>query len=91
MNYPSVTYMKHITVRLKDGQLFREEVENLVKSCHIHVSVSDRNGHCFGGHLKEGCAVFCTIELVIGILEEVVYHRTMDAETGFEELSVKET
>ena len=135
--------MKHLTVRLKDGQDFRKEVETLVRTqgiragvilsavggiqkavlrvpkldtgehpvqqlegpfelvscmgtlsqdgCHIHVSVSDRSGHCYGGHLKEGCPVFCTIELVLGIMDDVVYHRTMDEETGFQELRVETT
>lgn len=57
--------------------------------CHIHLSVSDRNGDCIGGHLKEGCAIFYTVELVIGIFEDVEYRRVMDADTGFEELGVK--
>ncbi len=134
--------MKTITVRLKEGQFFREEVERIVKEkgiragvilsavggiknaalrvpkldsgehivkqldgpfelvscmgtlsadgCHIHVSVSGRDGICYGGHLKEGCAVFCTVELVIGVIEDVVFHRKMDSETGFEELIIEE-
>jgi predicted DNA-binding protein with PD1-like motif len=56
--------------------------------CHIHASVSDRKGHCYGGHLKEGCPVFFTIELVLGVFEEVVYSRVPDSETGFDELGV---
>jgi len=54
--------------------------------CHIHVSVSNAEGHCYGGHLKEGCPVFFTIELVIGVLEDVLYKRVFDGETGFDEL-----
>ncbi len=54
--------------------------------CHIHASVSDREGRCYGGHLKEGCPVFFTIEVVIGILENVEYTRVPDTETGFDEL-----
>lgn len=57
--------------------------------CHIHVSVSDREGKCYGGHLKEGCKVFVTIELVIGVFEDTVYRRVMDNETGFRELHVE--
>jgi predicted DNA-binding protein with PD1-like motif len=134
--------MKNITVRLKEGQFFREEIERVVREreiragvilsavggiknanlrvpkfdtgehvvkqmdgpfelvscmgtlsadgCHIHVSVSDREGKCYGGHLKEGCAVFCTIEVVIGVIEDAIYHRKMDSETGFEELVADE-
>lgn len=134
--------MKVITIRLKEGQFFREEIERIVREegiragvilsavggiknaalrvpkldtgehvvkqmegpfelvscmgtlspdgCHIHVSVSDREGRCYGGHLKEGCAVFCTIELVIGVIEGTTFYRQMDTETGFEELTVEE-
>lgn len=56
--------------------------------CHIHASVSDREGRCYGGHLKKDCPVFFTIELVIGILEDVIYKRLPDTETGFDELEV---
>jgi predicted DNA-binding protein with PD1-like motif len=56
--------------------------------CHIHISVSDREGHCYGGHLREGSTVFVTVELVIGIIEDVQYRRILDAETGYPELSV---
>ncbi len=58
------------------------------EGCHIHASVSDREGCCYGGHLKEGCPVFFTIELVIGVLEDAIYKRLPDAETGFDELEV---
>lgn len=133
--------MKQITVRLKDGQFLREEIERIARErnvragvilslvggvrnvhlrmpkletgehiikdldgpfeivsctgtvspdgCHIHFSISDRNGDCYGGHLKEGCAIFYTVELVIGIFEDAEYHKVMDANTGFEELNVK--
>jgi uncharacterized protein len=29
---------------------------------HIHISVSDINGHVWGGHLKDGCIVNSTVE-----------------------------
>lgn len=56
--------------------------------CHIHMSVSDRVGTCFGGHLKGGCPVVFTAEVVIGILEDATYRRVFDEKTGFEELEV---
>jgi predicted DNA-binding protein with PD1-like motif len=58
--------------------------------CHIHVSVSNREGICYGGHLKDGCKVFVTIELVIGVFDDVTYSRTLDTETGFNELTAQE-
>lgn len=57
--------------------------------CHIHISVSDRDGTVFGGHLKDGCKVSPTAEIVIDIFEDVVYKRTPDPTTGFPELEVE--
>jgi len=57
-----------------------------VNGSHIHVSVSDRSGACYGGHLKNGCEVFVTIELVILVFTDTSYTRVLDEETGFEEL-----
>lgn len=59
------------------------------EGCHIHVSVSDRSGKCYGGHLKNGCKAFVTIELVLIVFDDVVYNRVLDDETGFEELSAE--
>ena len=55
---------------------------------HLHISVSDIEGKVFGGHLKEGCIIRTTCELVIGILESTVFKRVADSETGFNELIV---
>jgi predicted DNA-binding protein with PD1-like motif len=56
---------------------------------HIHLSVSDTKGSTFGGHLRVGCTVRNTVELVIGLLDGVEFSRAVDAETGFEELVIK--
>jgi predicted DNA-binding protein with PD1-like motif len=55
--------------------------------CHVHLCVSDRDGACYGGHLKAGSSVFVTVELVIGVFEGVEYRRIFDQETGYPELS----
>jgi uncharacterized protein len=56
--------------------------------CHLHLSISNREGAVIGGHLKNGCLIKYTAEVVIGILDDVVYDRVMDLETGFKELNV---
>jgi predicted DNA-binding protein with PD1-like motif len=57
--------------------------------CHLHAALSDKDGNVIGGHLKDGCVVNTTAEIVIGILEGVSFRRLHDAGTGFKELSVK--
>jgi len=58
------------------------------EGCHIHVALSDQRGAVIGGHLKDGCVVKYTAEIVIGIFDDVTYTRIQDQETGFKELSV---
>ncbi len=131
--------MRHITFRLKGGQLLKEEIELQAKNipagvllsvvgalenvnlrmagatpdrqdirnlegpfeivsgigtvsssgCHLHLSVSDKEGRVLGGHLKEGCRVGVTVEVVIGVLEGTTYRRTLDEDTGFKELETQ--
>jgi predicted DNA-binding protein with PD1-like motif len=54
--------------------------------CHIHVSLSDKEGRVIGGHLKDGSMVATTAEIVIGIFKGVIYQRVLDKNTGFKEL-----
>ena len=57
--------------------------------CHIHIALSDKEGRVIGGHLKDGCVVKKTAEIVLGIFDEIVYKRILYKETGFEELEVE--
>jgi len=59
-----------------------------VHGVHLHMSISDKDGQSFGGHLKEGAIVHPTAEIVIGEDETVTYTRELDEETGFPELIV---
>ena len=56
--------------------------------CHIHISVSDKNGKVVGGHLKEG-TVALTAEVSLLELTDRKFLREFDKETGFEELVVE--
>ena len=58
------------------------------EGCHIHISLADQKGDVVGGHLKNGCKVMFTTEVVIGIFDDVSYKRTHDNETGFKELEI---
>jgi len=93
----SLKYSK-IRVPVIDGKVKYIEPVNLEidslhgtvseNGCHLHILVSDTEGHVLGGHIKEGCIIRTTCELVIGILEDTVFKREPDSQTGFDELVV---
>jgi predicted DNA-binding protein with PD1-like motif len=56
---------------------------------HLHISVSDSTGKTIGGHLTEGCKIYTTAEIVIGVSDEIVFTREIDAETTFKELKIR--
>ncbi len=56
---------------------------------HLHISLSDDEGKTFGGHLKNGSIVGVTAEVVIGELDNVIFSREADKETGYDELVIK--
>lgn len=56
---------------------------------HVHVSISNKDGVTFGGHLKEGCIIYHSAEIVIGESDNFTFSREFDVKTGFNELQVK--
>lgn len=54
----------------------------------IHIALSDREGNVIGGHLKDGCIVKYTAEVVFGVFNDAVFERKLDRKTGFNELEV---
>jgi predicted DNA-binding protein with PD1-like motif len=59
-----------------------------VSGSHLHLSVSDSTGRTTGGHLVEGCEVYTTAEIVIGILPGYRFSREPDPASGYHELKV---
>lgn len=57
--------------------------------CHLHISLSNKNGEVIGGHLKEGSLVDLTAEITLIDDEESIYAREFDKETQFPELVIK--
>ncbi len=55
---------------------------------HYHVALSDGNGRTIGGHLLEGCHIYTTAEIVLGVLPDVRFLRLPDAATGYDELYI---
>jgi len=58
-------------ISLKDGKPF----------VHAHVTLSDENGHTFGGHLAQGTIVFAC-EFIIDAFDGPPFQRQLDAQTG---------
>ena len=57
--------------------------------CHIHISLSDVDLNVIGGHLKDGCLVNVTAEIVLGEFEDYEFGREFDESTGYKELTIK--
>jgi predicted DNA-binding protein with PD1-like motif len=62
-----------------------------IHGSHLHLSVSDQQGQCFGGHLTEGCVINTTFELIIAELPNFTFKRAFDPATGFDELLVEKS
>jgi predicted DNA-binding protein with PD1-like motif len=60
-----------------------------VSGAHIHISLSDGTGKTIGGHLQEDSLVHTTAEIVIVELEDHVFTREADEQTGYKELVIK--
>ncbi|QNP54079.1 DNA-binding protein [Hymenobacter qilianensis] len=59
-----------------------------VNGSHLHLAVADSAGQTIGGHLVDGNLVYTTMELVIGVLEELDFRRETDPVSTYQELVV---
>ncbi|HAB66866.1 MAG TPA: DUF296 domain-containing protein [Firmicutes bacterium] len=92
----AVGCIKHLHIRLAEAKEYidREECYEIVSitgtlskdDCHIHISVSDNKGNTIGGHLKDGTIVDTTCEVVIYELDDYIFNRELDNNTGYEEI-----
>lgn len=60
-----------------------------VNGSHLHLSASDSTGRTIGGHLLDGCLIYTTAEIVIGVMPELIYAREPDPTFGYKELVVR--
>lgn len=93
--------LKKATLRMANANFTKEfndndtyEIVSLVGTCevgnsHLHIAISDVGGKVFGGHVKLGCVVGITAEVVIGELSKTRFLRKFDKSTGYNELVVK--
>lgn len=66
-------------------------VGTLSETAHLHISLSDKDGHVIGGHVLDSLIVFTTAELVIGECTDYHMIRELDPKTGYPELSIKKS
>ena len=55
---------------------------------HLHITLADKHGNCYGGHLCEGNIIFTTAEIVLGELPQLVFTKEKDETSGWDELKV---
>eukprot|EP00040_Diaphanoeca_grandis_P008441 m.45267 g.45267 ORF g.45267 m.45267 type:complete len:161 (-) comp19923_c0_seq1:148-630(-) len=60
-------------------------------AAHLHITLGDKNGKVYGGHVMAGCKVFTTAEIVLGTSPAITFGRAFDAATGFPELLITQT
>lgn len=56
-------------------------MKNNVPFVHAHVTLADKSGRSFGGHLMEGCIVDATFEVSIHVYSGMDLVREPDPET----------
>lgn len=54
----------------------------------MHIAIAVRTGKTIGGHLDNGCIIYTTAEIVIGVNEEFSFNRILDQQTGYKELQI---
>jgi len=60
------------------------------EGAHLHMSVSDAEGHVLGGHVAYGCIVRTTAELLLAVLPDHAFSREPDTDgSGFDELVIR--
>ncbi len=55
---------------------------------HLHIAIADSQGKTIGGHLDYGCIIYTTAEILIGSSSDFRFARTLDPQTGYQELEI---
>ena len=58
---------------------------------HLHIAVSDAQGRVTGGHVRPGCRIATTAEILVAALPGLRFAREDDATTGYPELVIRRT
>ena len=55
---------------------------------HLHISLSKEDLSTIGGHLKEGCIINTTAEIILLSLGGMSFEEEFDEQTGYNELKI---
>ncbi|HJR81005.1 MAG TPA: PPC domain-containing DNA-binding protein [Anaerolineales bacterium] len=90
--------LAHVKLRFADRELYSGydghfEIVSItgtvsIHGSHLHLAVSDGEGHTIGGHLESGCKIYTTAEIVIAVFNDVLYKREFAEDSGYEELAI---
>ncbi len=91
--------LSQATLRLADqtaDHLFAEHLEILALNgslcadgLHLHLTIADAQGKTWGGHLRPGCLIYTTAEIVLADSLEHRFSRQADPTTGYLELQIE--
>ncbi|MFG6093728.1 PPC domain-containing DNA-binding protein [Leptothoe sp. ISB3NOV94-8A] len=78
-----------------EGTVFKQPLEIVSlegtlsqHGAHLHIVVSDSEGHVIGGHLMDGSNIYTTAEIVLGIVPNTIFKREIDPLAGYRELTI---
>lgn len=63
-------------------------VGTLSQGGHLHISLSDADGHVVGGHVMGDLIVYTTAEVMVGECCDATFTREPDSDTGYDELMI---
>lgn len=66
------------------GTVSRERV-------HVHAAFSDKKLNALGGHMKPGCVVDTTAEVILLVMDDTRFSGAFDPATGYNELCIELT
>lgn len=94
-----VGQLSRATLRMAEAKVIKdfEDVYEIISlegtlcqdNVHLHLALSDAEGKCTGGHVKDNCLIGITAEIVIGELDDIEFSREYNEDTGYKELKIE--
>lgn len=95
----AVGSLENLNIRLANSSTVLQKKEKFevlslngtlsLEGVHLHISVANSTGQCFGGHLLDENFIFTTLEVSILEFKDVEFLRQHDPQTGYKELIIK--